>query len=195
MTDASRPRVRRPRADALRNYERLLDEADTAFREQGTGASLEGVARRAGVAIGTLYGHFPNRRALAAALLRERHTALFEVADALPGHSPPAEALGTWMRAVAVHAAAYRGLAEMLISGLADDASELHDACARLDATTERLLAEARDAGAVRPDITAADIHTLMNAGAWLRTQVPEPQADHLLSVVVAGLQAEPGTP
>ncbi|NUU21523.1 MAG: helix-turn-helix transcriptional regulator, partial [Streptomycetaceae bacterium] len=80
MTDPSRARspqrTRRPRADALRNYERLLDAADAAFREHGTEASLEGIARRAGVAIGTLYGHFPNRRALAAALLRERHTAL-----------------------------------------------------------------------------------------------------------------------
>ncbi|MFI1522769.1 helix-turn-helix domain-containing protein, partial [Kitasatospora cineracea] len=66
MTGTAR---RRPRADALRNRERLLAEADAVFREEGTGASLEGVARRAGVAIGTLYGHFPTRAALVAALL------------------------------------------------------------------------------------------------------------------------------
>ncbi|WP_310708881.1 helix-turn-helix domain-containing protein [Nonomuraea sp. 3-1Str] len=56
--------TRRPRADARRNYERLLAEADAAFREGGVESSLESVARRAGVAIGTLYGHFPTRRAL-----------------------------------------------------------------------------------------------------------------------------------
>ncbi|MEU7858536.1 helix-turn-helix domain-containing protein [Nonomuraea sp. NPDC049141] len=54
--------ARRPRADARRNYERLLTEADAAFRERGVEASLESIARAAGVAIGTLYGHFPSRR-------------------------------------------------------------------------------------------------------------------------------------
>ncbi|MEV0231768.1 helix-turn-helix domain-containing protein [Nonomuraea sp. NPDC050786] len=85
--------TRRPRADARRNYERLLAEADAAFRERGVDASLESIARRAGVAIGTLYGHFSSRRALVGALLRERNEALFELGDQLlttltPGTAP-----------------------------------------------------------------------------------------------------------
>lgn len=68
---------RAPRADARRNVARLLAAADEAFQRSGTDAPLEQVARAAGVAIGTLYGHFPHRRALVAAVLRDRHDALF----------------------------------------------------------------------------------------------------------------------
>ncbi|WP_331771113.1 TetR/AcrR family transcriptional regulator (plasmid) [Embleya sp. NBC_00888] len=182
-------RTRRPRADAQRNYERILEAADAAFREQGTGASLEGIARQAGVAIGTLYGHFPNRRALAAALLRERHATLFESAEEPPEQGMPLAAIARWMGAVAVHAAAYRGLAALLMEGLGDEASELHEACERMAAITESLLSTARDAGAVRDEVTAADIHALMNAAAWLREQVPSTQAEHLLRLMVAGLR------
>lgn len=182
-------RTRRPRADAQRNRERIVAAADEAFRAQGTGASLEGIARGAGVAIGTLYGHFPNRRALSAALLRERHAALFELGDELPQRAAALDALAGWMGAVALHAAAYRGLAALLMEGLDDEASELHEACARMDAVTQELLAAARAAGAVRGDVTAADVHALMNAAAWMREQVPEEQAERLLGLLVNGLR------
>ncbi|ADI06214.1 putative transcriptional regulator [Streptomyces bingchenggensis BCW-1] len=182
-------RTRRPRGDAQRNRERILAAADEAFREQGTGASLEGIARQSGVAIGTLYGHFPNRRALSAALLRERHAALFEFGGELPERASALDALGEWMGAVAVHAAAYRGLAALLMESLDDEASELHEACGRMAAITEALLTAARETGAVRGDVTAADVHALMNAAAWMREQVPEEQAEHLLGLLVNGLR------
>lgn len=188
-TGGSSGRPRRPRADALRNRELVLAAADRAFREQGTGASLEGVARGAGVAIGTLYGHFPNRRALAAGLLRERHAALFEYGDGLANGEAALDALAAWMRAVAAHAAVYRGLATLLMESLDDEASELHEACARMAATTERLLAEASTQGGVRADVTAADVHALMNAAAWMREQVSAEQADHLVELLVNGLR------
>ncbi|MFE3200133.1 TetR/AcrR family transcriptional regulator [Embleya sp. NPDC055664] len=182
--------TRRPRADARRNRERILAAADQAFREQGTGASLEGIARQAGVAIGTLYGHFPNRGALSAALLREQHAALFAFGDELPAQETALAALTAWIGAVSVHAAAYRGLATLLMEGFADEASELHDACAHLAATTERLLSTSREAGAVRDDVTAGDVHALTNAAAWLREQVPPEQADHLTALLIRGLRA-----
>ncbi|MCZ4125369.1 TetR/AcrR family transcriptional regulator [Streptomyces sp. H39-S7] len=184
-------RTRRPRADAQRNREHILAAADGALREQGTGASLEGIARQAGVAIGTLYGHFPNRRALCAALLRERHAALFTLGGELPGRVSALDALAQWMGAVAVHAAAYRGLAALLMEGLDDQASELHEACGRMAAITESLLSAAREAGAVRGDVTAADVHALMNAAAWMREQVPEDAAERLLGLLVNGLRPE----
>ncbi|GAA4219947.1 hypothetical protein GCM10023075_04870 [Streptosporangium album] len=77
------------RADARRNYERLLTEAETAFTEQGTEVSLEYVARRAGVAVGTLYGHFPTRQALLEALMRDRIEALDARARDLLLHPSP----------------------------------------------------------------------------------------------------------
>lgn len=95
------------------------------------------------------------------------------------------------MGAVAVHAAAYRGLAALLMEGLDDEASELHEACERMAAITETLPASAGEAGAVRDDVTAADVHAPMNAAAWMREQVPQEQAEHLLLLLVNGLRPD----
>jgi AcrR family transcriptional regulator len=188
MTTA-RPRPRRPRADAQRNYDRLLAEADAAFREHGTDASLQDIARRAEVAVGTLYGHFPNRLALAAALLRDRNVVLFAYGERLPSEEPSAAtALAAWTRACVRHAAAYQGLATMLAEGFGDEASELHAACEQLAAISERLLADARATGAVGPEVTSADLFTLVGAAAWARTSVPEEQAEKLLEIALRGL-------
>jgi AcrR family transcriptional regulator len=184
---------RPPRADARRNYGRLLAEADAAFREHGTQASLENVARRAGVAIGTLYAHFPNRLALVSALLRERHDALFHLGDRLLTDSSAAEALTAWVRAVAAHAAAYRGLAAMLAAGISEETSELHAACTRMAAISERLAANARKAGLIRDDVTGADLFALMNAAAWVHEQISAEQADRIVCLAMAGMR--PGNP
>jgi AcrR family transcriptional regulator len=178
---------RRPRADARRNFDALLAQADTAFREQGTGASLEGIARRAGVAIGTLYGHFPNRRALVGALLRDRNEALFDAGEALTGESPE-EALRQWVDLVVAHAASYQGLAELLADGIDDEASELHASCARMADIGERIVARAMEAGVVRQDVSGADVFALMNAGAWIREHMSEEQAARLVSYTIDGL-------
>ena len=178
---------RRPRADARRNYDALLAEAAAAFREQGTGASLEGIARRTGVAIGTLYGHFPNRRALVGAVLRERNEALFDAGEAL-ADSPPEDALRRWVDLVVEHAATYRGLAEMLADGVDDEASELHASCARMTDIGERIVSRAIEAGVVRSDVTGADVFALMNAGAWTREHASGEQAARLVSYTIDGL-------
>ncbi|RAJ46917.1 TetR family transcriptional regulator [Kitasatospora sp. SolWspMP-SS2h] len=183
MTETVR---RRPRADARRNRERLLAEADAVFREEGTGASLERVARRTGVAIGTLYGHFPTRAALIAALLDARNQELFAHGDGLAEHPDPALALADWIRAVVRHAAAYQGLA----AALAARSDELQDSCHRLTAIGDRLVDRARRAGALRGDTTGVDVFTLMNAAAWAREHDTEAQADRLLDLALAGMIA-----
>ncbi|QKW23554.1 helix-turn-helix transcriptional regulator [Kitasatospora sp. NA04385] len=180
------PARRRPRADALRNRERLLAEADAVFREQGTGASLEGVARRAGVATGTLYGHFPTRAALVAALLEARNRELFAYGDGLAEDLDPARALADWIRAVVRHAAAYRGLA----AELAARSDELLDSCHRMTEIGDLLTARARAAGALRGDTTGADVFTLTNAAAWAREHETPAQADRLLDLALAGMIA-----
>ncbi|SNQ47899.1 Transcriptional regulator, tetR family [Frankia canadensis] len=183
---------RRPRADARRNRERLLTEAEAAFREQGTGTSLEAVARRAGVAIGTLYAHFPSRDALVAAVLRERNGALFEHGEALFAQPEPAPALAAWVAAVVEHAAAYQGLAGMLAAGAGDERSELHASCARMNDIGDRLIGRARAAGALRQDATSADIFALMNAAAWIAEQTSREQADRLVRLTLRGLFRTP---
>ncbi|WP_328584544.1 TetR/AcrR family transcriptional regulator [Streptomyces sp. NBC_00370] len=187
----STPRPRRPRADARRNYERLLAVADTAFREHGTAAPLDGIARQAGVAIGTLYGHFPNRVALAGALLRERHGTLFAFGEELLTHASAQEGLSGWIRAVVAHAAAYRGLAGLLAEGRGDETSELHASCLRMADLTDRLVARAHEAGVVRDDATGDDVSALMNAAAWASEQVPREQADRLVNFLISGLRPE----
>ncbi|MEV4578370.1 helix-turn-helix domain-containing protein [Nonomuraea jabiensis] len=185
------PTTRRPRADARRNYERLLAEADAAFREQGVESSLEGIARRAGVAIGTLYGHFPSRRALIGALLRDRNAALFELGDRLLAGSAP-DALAAWVRAATAHAATYRGLAALIAGGLDDEASELHASCVRMAGIGERLVARGRESGALRADASGADVTALTSAAAWLHEQVSPAAADRHITVTLDGLAASP---
>lgn len=155
--DTRQSRRRQPRADARRNYERLLAQADSAFREQGTGAPLDAIARQAGVAIGTLYGHFPTRRALVGALLRDRNDALFQFGDKLLAEPSALRALTDWMRAASRHAAAYRGLAAMLADGAGNEQSELHESCLRMADFAEKLTARGRTqcgSGAISVDCT-----------------------------------------
>ncbi len=184
---------RRMRADARRNYERLLAEADAAFREHGTEASLEEIARRAGVAIGTLYAHFPTRQALLESLMRERNDAVVAKGEELLESEAPAAALEAWARVATVHTAAYRGLAASLISCFDDPTSPLYGACHAMTATGERLVERAREAGGIRPDAGASDLFALITAAAWVREQVSEEQSERLLRIMLDGLR--PGQP
>lgn len=180
---------RRMRADARRNYERLLAEAEVAFTEQGTEASLEHIARRAGVAIGTLYGHFPTRQALLETLMRGHVEALDLRARELLDHPSPREALSVWAYAAMRHAATYRGLATSLMSSFETEGSALYLACKSMVSAGESLLDRARRAGAVRAEVSASDLFTLVSAIAWTSEQVPAEQAERLLSFTLDGLR------
>jgi AcrR family transcriptional regulator len=185
---------RRMRADARRNYERLLAEAEIAFAEQGTDVSLEHVARRAGVAIGTLYGHFPTRQALLEALMRDRVEALDRTARELLDHASPEEALVTWARAAVAHSGAYRGLATSMMSSFETEGSALHAACQALLSAGELLLARAQRAGVIRADAQPSDFFALINTIAWLGEQVPVEQADRLFIFAIDGLRRTSAT-
>jgi AcrR family transcriptional regulator len=192
--DIAPSRPRRPRADARRNYERLVAEADDAFRAQGTDAPLEAIARQAGVAIGTLYGHFPTRRALVAAVLRDRNVAVLQLGDRLLTEPSVLGALTDWMRAVTRHAAAYQGLALMLADGAGNERSELHESCVHMADLTEKLTARARDAGVIRRGVTGADVSALISAAAWTAERTSAEGADRLLNLVVTGLRQPAGS-
>src|SRR4030088_3849713 len=97
MADQSAETVRRPRADAVRNRERVLEAAKAVFSAAGPDASLEAVARRAGVGIGTLYRHFPTREALFEAVYRREVQQLGELAEALKSEAEPVDALRRWL--------------------------------------------------------------------------------------------------
>ncbi|MFI8289036.1 TetR/AcrR family transcriptional regulator [Streptomyces sp. ms191] len=178
------------RADARRNHERLLAEARASFAEHGTDASLEDVARRAGVGIGTLYRHFPNRDALMSAVFQEALAALLQRSHDLAEAEDPCRALVEWLRALITHAGEYRGLARALMSASYDGSSALSRCSVPLREAGERLLARARAAGTVQDDVSIGDLMQLTNAIALAAEQTPEDTglADRLLMLTLRGL-------
>src|SRR5712672_2219048 len=120
------------RADARRNYQKLLTVAAEAFTERGTDdVSLEEIARRAGVGIGTLYRHFPTRQALLEAVYRDQVEALRARADELLRSVPPGAALATWLGDLLEFGRTKRNLTSALLTTLSKD-SELLSSCSSM---------------------------------------------------------------
>lgn len=159
-TAADRPQ-RPMRADARRNYDRLLTEARQAFMVHGTEASLEDIARHADVGIGTLYRHFPNRYALMDAVFEEETYALVRRAEGMLEAESPIGALQDWLRAYAVHSSGYRGLAVALMEA---DEGRMPACKSAAVAAADQLLVRAQQAGEVRDDVAIADIMRLTSA-------------------------------
>ncbi|MEU8714774.1 helix-turn-helix domain-containing protein [Streptomyces sp. NPDC048663] len=176
------------RADARRNHDRLLAEARAVFAEHGTDASLEDVARRAGVGIGTLYRHFPNRHALMSAVFEDAVNELLARAEELQSAPDPCRALLTWLHEVVAHAAAYRGLSRALMS--ASPASALSRCGTPMREAGAALLARAKEAGSVRADVRIGDLLRLTHAIALAVEESPgDPDlADRLLELTLRGL-------
>ena len=143
------------RADARRNYDRIVEVARVVFREQGYDASLDEVARRAGVGPGTLYRHFPTRDALVEAAYRSEVAELSTAADDLLATRPADVALAEWMDRFVAYAAAKRGMRAALQSVVASGSDIFADARRQNLATVATLLAAGAEAGTIRPDVEA----------------------------------------
>jgi AcrR family transcriptional regulator len=182
----------RMRADAQRNYEALLTAANEAFADHGADdASLEEIARRARVGIGTLYRRFPTRQALLEAVYTGQVEALRARAEELLASGSPDEALATWLRAVVDFGRTKRSLTSALLTTL-DKESELLSSCAAvLRASASALLTRAQQAGALRADISASDVLRLVHAISVAMEHGPadDGQADRLVSLVIDGLR------
>jgi AcrR family transcriptional regulator len=177
------------RADARRNYERLLAAANAAFAEHGPDASLEDIARRAEVGIGTLYRHFPTRQALLEAVYREQIEALAVEAEGLLGAASPGGALTTWLRSVLTHNVTHRGMKEALMNG---EASDVVAACkVQLRAAGGALLARAQQAGVIRADLDISDLLRLVYGIALANEKAPEGSisANRCLLIMIDGLR------
>jgi AcrR family transcriptional regulator len=185
---AGRPR----RADARRNYGKLVEQARISFAEFGADASLDEIARRAGVASGTLYRHFPTRVDLIEAVLSEQITALAGLGRGLLTAEDEFDALSTWLRAALTHALTYRGLAAAVMNSALDRengrASEWHAEMLEVGAA---LLARARRSGAIAPDADAADVLKMVGAIAWAAQDTPDgsARADRLFTLLMNGLR------
>jgi AcrR family transcriptional regulator len=191
MTDVTHELVARPkRADARRNYEKILAAAREAFAEGGESTPLEEIARRAGVGIGTLYRNFPNRQSLLEALyvgeVEEVCRSAAEVDDA-----DPWLALTTWIDRFIAYLATKQALAGELLNYLDHDAELFKVSRASLFAAGEPLLKRAQNAGVVRPDVTIAEVIQMMVGIGKIPTADPR-QVEHILKVALDGLRYRP---
>ncbi|MEV5751557.1 helix-turn-helix domain-containing protein [Actinoallomurus sp. NPDC052308] len=184
----------RQRADARRNYARILAVAEDEVAAHGAGASLEQIARTAGVGSATVRRHFPTRRALLEAVSRERIEALCVRADDLTGKGDSRNALLEWLSDLVAYCVSARGLAAALAYEGAEPDSVHENTCsAKMEQAGEPLLRRAVRDGAVTPDVTVADLITLI-VGIVLATEHhPDPAAaaDRLFQLSVAGLSPQ----
>lgn len=178
------------RADARRNYEKLIAAAHDAFAEDGTSASLEAIARRAGVGIGTLYRHFPTRQHLLEAVYLEEVEAICRSAADFAG-LPPWEALSGWLHAFVGFAATKRALADELFNYIERDAAVFQTCGAAITTVGGALLERAQDAGEVRPDTNITDIARLVGGISVINATDPE-QIERILEVALDGLRYRP---
>ena len=178
------------RADARRNYEKVLAAAREAFAEGGESTALEEIARRAGVGIGTLYRHFPNRQALLEALYVNEVEEVCRSA-ALPDDGDAWEALNGWFERLIGYLATKRALAHELLNYLDRDAPLFQECRASLFAAGEPLLKRAQKAGAVRPDVEFSDVMQMVMGIAKIPASDPA-QTDHILRIALDGLRYRP---
>ena len=184
------------RADARRNYERLLSAAAAAFATRGADdVSLEEIARRAGVGIGTLYRHFPTRQALLEAVYRDQVEALRARADELLGSVPADAALVTWLRDLLEFSRTKRNLTSALLTTLSKDSELLSSCSSMMRGAVTDILGRAQLAGAARADANPTDLLRLVHAISlttdWAAGD--HEQADRLLALVLDGLRSQPG--
>jgi len=187
MTPAeTEPLRKRPlRADAQRNYDKLLAAARAAFKERDQEASLEEIARRAQVGIGTLYRHFPTRQALIEAVYVDEVEAI-SAATANYAELEPWQALSGWLREYVSFAATKRALSEAMLE--ADRDAEVFKRCrVALREAGQRLLTRAQEAGEVRPDTTFADVGRLVGGVAMVGGD--DEQRERVLALALDGLR------
>jgi len=181
---------RKVRADALRNRERVLRAAKAVFSAGGADASLEAVARRAGVGIGTLYRHFPTREALFEAVYRREVRQLSELAEQLKDETSPVQALRRWLHSNIELVATKKGMSAALALAVHGSSELYADSLERLAKAAGVLLDRAVAAGEIRSDISPKDLLRALVGMCYMHDQ-PGWQASvlRLVDIFVDGLR------
>lgn len=187
--------TRKPRADAVRNRERVLEAAKTVFSAGGPEASLEAVAKRAGVGIGTLYRHFPTREDLFEAVYRREVEQLSELAEQLKNAKDPVDALRRWLRSNVEFVATKKGMSAALALTFQSSSELAAFSMDRLTKAIGSLLDRAVAAGQMRGDVSPEDLLRAFFGMCYMHDQ-PGWQASvlRLLDVFVDGLRVQPVT-
>jgi AcrR family transcriptional regulator len=185
LLEAVAPRPKR--ADARRNYDSVLAAARAEFTDRGSSGSLEEVARRAGVGIGTLYRHFPNRQALLEAVyVQEVDSMCRSAADF--ADTEPWQALVGWLGRFVDYVATKRALTDEMMATVSKDAPVFRTCHSAIFAAGEPLLERAKAAGVVRADVSFEDVIHLVGGITMMRNATP-PQMRRVLAVALDGLR------
>jgi AcrR family transcriptional regulator len=182
--EAARPM----RADAKRNYERLVAAARTVFAQEGGGASMESIAKEAGVGVGTLYRHFPKRIDVVEAVYREDVDELNSVARSAVAELEPWPALVAWLEAFVRYAAGKKRFLNELHEAFEENPDLQSASRERIVGALSIVLARAQEAGEVRTDVDAADLMQLLGSMCMSATLTPD-QSARLLMMIEDGLR------
>lgn len=172
------------RADAERNRQRILIAAEALFLERGAGVSLDEVAKRAGVGIGTLYRRFPTREALLAATSNERFSSVAEMSRARG--TDPGDALRRFLEELAINTSVYQSLAASLGTVIQHGTP----GCNAITAEGHRLLQLGQEAGVIREDVSFDDIVCMVSAIAIAveKDSAPALRVVHFVDLILHGL-------
>ena len=184
----SQPVPRKPRTDAQRNRERILEVAKEAFTRFGADASLDDIAKQAGVGAGTLYRHFPTRDALIEAVYRSEVEKLAAAEGKFTGTMPPVEALRAWMLLFVDHIAAKQIIAPALNSLVGGPSKLFEGSRGLVQGAIDALVKRAIESGDIRNDLVPFDLlraligvaHVASGAG-WQQS------ARRLVDILIAG--------
>jgi AcrR family transcriptional regulator len=185
--------IRKPRADAVRNRERVLEAAKIVFNAGGPEASLEAVAKRAAVGIGTLYRHFPTREDLFEAVYRREVEQLSELAEQLRSAKDPVDALRRWLRSNVEFVATKKGMSAALALTFQSSSELAAFSMDRLTKAIGSLLDRAVAAGQMRGDVSPEDLLRALVGMCYMHDQ-PGWQSSvlRMLDVFVDGLRVQP---
>jgi AcrR family transcriptional regulator len=192
VADKGKPvAVRKPRADAKRNRVRLLETAKAAFAEKGSDASLDEIARTAGVGAGTLYRHFPTRDTLVEAVYRNETEQLVAAADRLAKMHPPVTALREWLLLFVDYIATKHGMNEVL-NAIVGGTSALYSASTvQMKQTITRLVERAVASADIRLDLDPLDLLRALAGVANIGSGPDgERAAKRLIDILIAGIRA-----
>jgi AcrR family transcriptional regulator len=186
------PDERKPRIDALRNRERLLEVAKAAFAEGGADVSLDDIARAAGLGVGTLYRHFPTRDALIGAVYRAEVERLAQAATQLAADHPPLQALRDWMRLFVDYIATKNLIAPALNSLVGGPSTLYADTGARMKAAIGDLVGRAVASGEIRADLDPLDLlRALVGVANVASSPDWEASAKRLVDILVEGSRTD----
>jgi AcrR family transcriptional regulator len=184
-TDGGRPM----RADARRNRERLVSTARGVFAEQGSGASMEAIAKQAGVGVGTLYRHFPNRFDIVEAVYQDDVEELVRAAEQATEDLEPWDAVEAFFEAFLRYAKTKQALLSELQQAFEKNPELRSRMRERIDAAFDLVVERAKQAGVVREDVSGHDLTQLVSP-ICTNASIPDDQMRRLIKMILDGMAA-----